>query len=56
MSTIFFELSLIAFIVFTTWPTTSPPWMATVLALAASRLACLAYPLWSSFVQRTEGG
>ncbi len=36
MSEIFFELSLMPFIVSTTWPTTSPPLMATVEAPSAS--------------------
>ncbi len=42
MSAIFLELSLMPFIVLTTWPTTAPPWMATVDAPSASWLACLA--------------
>jgi hypothetical protein len=33
------ELSLMPFIVSTTWPTTAPPWIATVDALCASWLA-----------------
>ncbi len=42
MSLIFLELSLMPFMVSTTWATTSPPWTATVLALCASLLACRA--------------
>ena len=36
MSAIFFELALMSFMVSTTWLTTSPPRMATVLAPSAS--------------------
>ena len=43
MSAIFFELSLMPFIVCTTWPTTSPPSTATLLAPSASSLACWAF-------------
>ncbi|MNV13801.1 hypothetical protein D3C71_1044610 [compost metagenome] len=42
MSEIFCDAALMPCMVLTTWATTSPPWVATVLALAASWLACWA--------------
>ena len=36
MSAIFLELSLMPFMVVTTWATTSPPWVATSEAFIAS--------------------
>ena len=54
MSSIFLALSLIELMVLTTWPTATPPLMATLEAAAASWLACLAFSAFCLTVEASS--